>query len=152
MFHFFPYFGLYFEFVPDLTKSSLENRQVASSQTRHFLATSRVPPEILNGFCLKTRFCGGGSRTSCCPFECQCLLRTYPFQAPLKFVLVRILEGESISKNSIKNSASWGAWHVGNPVVSRFLDVFLLRKAKSIRNFLFFVGPLVARYPEKNQT
>ena len=56
---FFRCIRLYFELVPDLTKSSLENRQVASSPTHHFLAISRAPPEKLNEFCLKTKFSGG---------------------------------------------------------------------------------------------
>jgi hypothetical protein len=42
---------------PGWTKR-LEKRRVASSLTRHFLAISRVSPEIFN---LKTMFCWGGN-------------------------------------------------------------------------------------------
>ena len=44
---FYWYVELYFEFVPDLTKSSLQNRRVASRRPVIFSAISRVPPEVI---------------------------------------------------------------------------------------------------------
>jgi hypothetical protein len=51
---------LYFEFVLALTNASLEKTPGRLVADPSFSSNFMVPPQILKGFCLKTRFCGGG--------------------------------------------------------------------------------------------